>query len=57
MLCQVQSAENLSDYRHVRRTIAFISETWRDQPPLDEIAAHVGLSSTTCSISSPAGRA
>ncbi len=45
MLCQVQSTENLSDYRHVRRTIAFISETWRDQPPLDEIAAHVGLSS------------
>jgi AraC family transcriptional regulator, regulatory protein of adaptative response / methylated-DNA-[protein]-cysteine methyltransferase len=46
MQCQVQSAENLSDYRHVRRTIAFISQTWRDQPPLDEIAAHVGLSAT-----------
>jgi AraC family transcriptional regulator of adaptative response/methylated-DNA-[protein]-cysteine methyltransferase len=27
----------------VRRIIAFISERWREQPSLDDIAAHVGL--------------
>lgn len=35
-----------SDYEHVRRIIAFISERWRDQPSLDAIANHVGLSTT-----------
>jgi AraC family transcriptional regulator, regulatory protein of adaptative response / methylated-DNA-[protein]-cysteine methyltransferase len=44
MLCHAEPVENLSDYDHVRRAIAYISESWRDQPPLDEIAAHVGLS-------------
>lgn len=44
MLCQAEPADNFSDYRHVRQAIAFISERWRDQPSLDEIAAHVGLS-------------
>ena len=34
------------DYEHVRKIIAFISERWRDQPSLDAIAAHVGLSTT-----------
>ena len=32
-----------SDYEIVRRAIAFITERWRDQPSLAEIAAHVGL--------------
>ena len=31
------------DYDVVRRTIEFISRTFRTQPSLDEIAAHVGL--------------
>ena len=30
----------------VRRIIAFISERWRDQPSLEAIAEHVGLSTT-----------
>src|SRR3954463_6373907 len=34
------------DYERVRRIIAYISERWRDQPSLDDIAAHVGLSTT-----------
>src|SRR5918995_3231343 len=34
------------DYERVRRIIAFISERWRDQPSLEDIAAHVGLSTT-----------
>lgn len=32
------------DYERVRRIIAFISERWREQPPLETIADHVGLS-------------
>lgn len=35
-----------SDYERVRRIIAFISERWREQPSLDAIADHVGLSTT-----------
>jgi AraC family transcriptional regulator, regulatory protein of adaptative response / methylated-DNA-[protein]-cysteine methyltransferase len=35
-----------ADYERVRRIIAFISENWRDQPSLDAIAGHVGLSTT-----------
>jgi len=35
-----------ADYERVRRIVAFISERWRDQPSLDLIAAHVGLSTT-----------
>jgi AraC family transcriptional regulator of adaptative response/methylated-DNA-[protein]-cysteine methyltransferase len=36
----------VSDYERVRRIIAFISERWRDQPSLEAIADHVGLSTT-----------
>lgn len=32
------------DYARVRRAIEFVSETWQDQPSLETIAAHVGLS-------------
>src|SRR3712207_4854475 len=35
-----------SDYERVRRIIAFISERWREQPSLEAIAGHVGLSTT-----------
>ena len=35
-----------SDYERVRRIIAFISERWREQPSLETIADHVGLSTT-----------
>lgn len=34
------------DYDNVRRIVAFISQNWRDQPSLDDIADHVGLSTT-----------
>ena len=33
-----------ADYDYVRRAIAFLSEQWREQPQMDAIAAHVGLS-------------
>jgi AraC family transcriptional regulator of adaptative response/methylated-DNA-[protein]-cysteine methyltransferase len=35
-----------SDYERIRRIVAFISERWRQQPSLEDIAAHVGLSTT-----------
>src|SRR3954447_26148785 len=35
-----------ADYERVRRIIAFISERWREQPSLETIADHVGLSTT-----------
>ncbi|MGP9820488.1 methylated-DNA--[protein]-cysteine S-methyltransferase [Salinarimonas sp. NSM] len=35
-----------ADYDVVRRVIAFISENWRDQPSLETIADHVGLSTS-----------
>jgi AraC family transcriptional regulator, regulatory protein of adaptative response / methylated-DNA-[protein]-cysteine methyltransferase len=34
------------DYERIRRIVAFISERWREQPSLEDIAAHVGLSTT-----------
>lgn len=36
----------VADYERVRRIIAFITERWRDQPSLEAIADHVGLSTT-----------
>jgi AraC family transcriptional regulator of adaptative response/methylated-DNA-[protein]-cysteine methyltransferase len=35
-----------ADYERVRRIIAYISERWREQPSLEDMAAHVGLSTT-----------
>src|SRR5215207_4945307 len=35
-----------ADYERVRRIVAYISERWREQPSLDDIADHVGLSTT-----------
>jgi AraC family transcriptional regulator, regulatory protein of adaptative response / methylated-DNA-[protein]-cysteine methyltransferase len=36
--------EQHTDYDTVRRTLAFISENWREQPSLDEISAQAGYS-------------
>lgn len=35
-----------ADYERVRRILAFISEHWRDQPSVEAISDHVGLSAT-----------
>jgi len=32
-----------NDYEHVRRAVEYISETWREQPTLEAIAAAVGM--------------
>jgi AraC family transcriptional regulator of adaptative response/methylated-DNA-[protein]-cysteine methyltransferase len=34
------------DYERVRRIVSFISERWREQPSIDDIAVHAGLSTT-----------
>ncbi|KAA2237308.1 methylated-DNA--[protein]-cysteine S-methyltransferase [Salinarimonas soli] len=39
-------ADPCGDYDHVRRIVAFLSQRWRDQPSLEAIAEHVGLSTT-----------
>jgi AraC family transcriptional regulator, regulatory protein of adaptative response / methylated-DNA-[protein]-cysteine methyltransferase len=35
-----------ADYEHVRRIVAYISERWREQPSLEAVAAHAGISTT-----------
>ncbi|HEY7385413.1 MAG TPA: bifunctional helix-turn-helix domain-containing protein/methylated-DNA--[protein]-cysteine S-methyltransferase [Beijerinckiaceae bacterium] len=36
----------VADYERVRRIIAFISERWREQPSIEAMAEHLGLSAT-----------
>ncbi len=36
------------DYDLIRRGIAFLSEAWTEQPSLDRLAAHLGLSPAHC---------
>lgn len=40
--------EPARDYAVVRRAIAFLSETWEEQPDLDLLARHLGLSPAHC---------
>lgn len=41
---QRDTPDLLGDYDKVRKTLAYISENWRNQPSLEEIAGHVGIS-------------
>jgi AraC family transcriptional regulator of adaptative response/methylated-DNA-[protein]-cysteine methyltransferase len=41
-------AETVRDYDRVRRAIAFLTQTWAEQPGLDQLAAHLGLEPTQC---------
>jgi AraC family transcriptional regulator, regulatory protein of adaptative response / methylated-DNA-[protein]-cysteine methyltransferase len=36
------------DYALIRRAIAFLSETWAEQPSLDRLSQHLGLSPAHC---------
>ena len=36
------------DYQLIRRAIAFLSETWTEQPSLERLAQHLGLSPAHC---------
>ena len=40
----IRLTEAADDYEVVRRTLAFITDHWRRQPTVEEMAAHVGLS-------------
>lgn len=42
-----ERAEPVADYETVRRIIAFISNHWRRQPSTEEIAEHIGLSTSS----------
>jgi AraC family transcriptional regulator of adaptative response/methylated-DNA-[protein]-cysteine methyltransferase len=39
---------SVGDYDHIRRAIAFLTESWTEQPSLDALAAHLGLNPTHC---------
>jgi AraC family transcriptional regulator of adaptative response/methylated-DNA-[protein]-cysteine methyltransferase len=41
-------ADRTRDYELIRRAIAFLSATWTEQPPLDRLAEHLGLSPAHC---------
>jgi AraC family transcriptional regulator, regulatory protein of adaptative response / methylated-DNA-[protein]-cysteine methyltransferase len=38
--------DRVLDYDRIRKALAFMTANWRDQPSLDAIAAHVGLSTS-----------
>lgn len=40
----IRLAEAADDYEIVRRTLAFITDHWRRQPTVEEMAGHAGLS-------------
>ena len=42
------SAGPLADYARIRLAIEFLTEHWRDQPELDQLAAALGVSSSHC---------
>ena len=42
------AADGSRDYALIRRAIAFLSATWTEQPALDRLAAHLGLSPAHC---------
>ena len=41
-------ADRSRDYELIRRAIAFLSGTWTEQPSLDRLAGHLGLSPAHC---------
>jgi AraC family transcriptional regulator of adaptative response/methylated-DNA-[protein]-cysteine methyltransferase len=41
-------ADRSRDYALIRNAIAFLSETWAEQPSLERLAAHLGLSPAHC---------
>jgi AraC family transcriptional regulator, regulatory protein of adaptative response / methylated-DNA-[protein]-cysteine methyltransferase len=43
-----QAADHSRDYEQIRRAIAFLSESWAEQPSLDALARHLDLSPAHC---------
>jgi len=44
--CARPEMQDTDDYSTVRKVISFLSENWRDQPSLEEIAAEAGMEPT-----------
>jgi AraC family transcriptional regulator of adaptative response/methylated-DNA-[protein]-cysteine methyltransferase len=44
VVVSLEGMQGSEDYRRVERAIAFLDDRWQEQPPLEAIAAHVGLS-------------
>jgi AraC family transcriptional regulator, regulatory protein of adaptative response / methylated-DNA-[protein]-cysteine methyltransferase len=42
------TADRSGDYHLIRRAIAFLTESWTEQPSLDDLAAHLGLGPFHC---------
>jgi AraC family transcriptional regulator, regulatory protein of adaptative response / methylated-DNA-[protein]-cysteine methyltransferase len=42
----IASPQSASDYATVREAIRYLSQRWTDQPALDDLATHLGLSAT-----------
>jgi AraC family transcriptional regulator of adaptative response/methylated-DNA-[protein]-cysteine methyltransferase len=42
------TADRSRDYDLIRRAVAFLTGSWTEQPSLDALAAHLGLSPTHC---------
>lgn len=42
------AVDHNDDYAHIRRAIAFLTESAEEQPDLDRLAAHLGLSPAYC---------
>jgi AraC family transcriptional regulator of adaptative response/methylated-DNA-[protein]-cysteine methyltransferase len=42
------STDRSRDYGLIRRAVAFLTESWTEQPSLDELAAHLRLSPSHC---------
>lgn len=41
-------SDSARDYDQIRRAIAFLTETWAEQPSLEQLAEHLGLSPAHC---------
>jgi AraC family transcriptional regulator of adaptative response/methylated-DNA-[protein]-cysteine methyltransferase len=42
------SGDSLKDYELIKRSVRFLTRSWREQPSLDDLAGHLGLSPAHC---------
>ena len=40
----VPDSDKLRDYDLIKRSVRFLTQSWREQPSLDDLAGHLGLS-------------
>lgn len=44
----VPDSDKLRDYDLIKRSVRFLTQSWREQPSLDDLAGHLGLSPAHC---------